>query len=58
MPSKKVSQFRGKALRTKDDTLLLEQDNQEKLMESEWADKVSSHSLTTLHKRKFRKKEV
>ena len=46
---------RGKALRTKDETLLQEQDNLQKLMESEWGDKVSSHSLTTLHKREFNK---
>ena len=46
---------RGKALQTKDETLLQGQDNLEKLMESEWEDKMSSHSLTTLHKRKFNK---
>ena len=41
---------RGKALQTKHETLLQGQDNLEKLMESEWGDKVSSHLLEKLTK--------
>ena len=43
----------GQALREKDNTLLTDQQNLEKLMDSEWNDRISHHSLTTLHGRKF-----
>ena len=43
----------GQALREKDNTLLTDQQNLEKLMDSEWNDRISHHSLTTLHGRKL-----
>ncbi|KAL9977833.1 hypothetical protein ACROYT_G015285 [Oculina patagonica] len=43
----------GKALREKDDDLLSDQQHLEKLMDSEWNDRISHHSLATFHGRKF-----
>ena len=49
---------RGKALREKDQVLLEDMDNLEKLMGSEWSDSISYHSLGTLYKRKFNKPDL
>ena len=49
---------RGKALREKDQVLLQDMDNLEKLMGSEWSDTISYHSLGTLYKRKFNKPDL
>ena len=49
---------RGKALREKDQVLLQDMDNLEKLMGSEWSDSISYHSLGTLYKRKFNKPDL
>ena len=43
----------GQALQEKDNTLLTDQQNLEKLMDSERNDRISHHSQTTLHGRKF-----
>ncbi len=39
----------GKALREKNDDLLSDQQHLEKLMDSEWNDHISHHSLATFH---------
>ena len=44
---------RGIALREKGNTLPVDQQNLEKLINSEWNERVSHHSLTTLQERKF-----
>ena len=43
----------GSHLNMKDNTLLTDQKSLEKLMASEWNDRISHHSLTTLHGKKF-----
>ena len=48
----------GKALREKDDALLEDQNYLEKLMASEWNERISRHSLSTLHQRKFNQTEL
>ena len=48
----------GKALREKDRALLSDQTYLEKLMDSEWNERISHHSLSTLHGRKFNKIEL
>ena len=44
----------GKALREKDNTLPVHQKNLEKIMNSEWHQRVSHHSLTSLRGTKFK----
>ena len=45
--------LKGKALRQTDNALLQDQESFEKLIDSEWSHRISHHSLTTLHGRKF-----
>jgi hypothetical protein len=48
----------GQALRSKDDSRFKDIKNFQKIMKSEWEYRVSRHSLTTLHERRFNKVHV
>ena len=48
----------GQALRLKDDARYNDIKNFQKIMKSEWEYRVSHHSLTTLHERRFNKVHV
>ena len=48
----------GKALREKDSTLLTDQQHLEKLMYSEWNERISHLSMSTLYGRRFNKIEL
>ena len=49
---------RGKALREKDKLLLENVEHFEKLMKTEWKDRISHHSLTTLNDRKHNQQDI
>ncbi|XP_068694511.1 uncharacterized protein [Montipora foliosa] len=53
-----VNVLRGHALRRKDDSLLEDVDNFEKLIEAEWSHRVSHHSLRALGTQKFNRVEL
>ena len=48
----------GQALQSKDDATFKDLKNFQKLMQSEWEYRVSHHSLTSLHERRFNKVHV
>ena len=53
-----VQIVRGRALRDKDKSLLEDAENFEKLLQTEWSDRISHHSLTTLGDRKYNKVDL
>ena len=53
-----VAVVRGKALREKDKGVLEDVEHFEKLMEAEWNDRVSHHSVTTLNDRKHNQPDL
>ena len=56
--NKCASILKGQALRCKDDSKFNDVKNFQKIMKSEWDYRVSHHSLTSLHERKFNKVHV
>ena len=55
---KGIAILTGKALREKNSTLLTDQQHLEKPMDSEWDERISHQSLSTLHGRRFNKIEL